>query len=364
MRIKAPKTIVTFPRDGEILVYNYLTKDSITCAAGDVYWLTTAFNWTEIEDIVNTHPQLEPQSVRAVLQTLIETGMFIVEGSEQARLVETYEKTWEIGPAAALFHFTATDNEFAPEGTSAEVQRRRAEIDPSPILFTVNSKSAIDLPLCYGHEHQSLMNLMKRRRSNRLVKQHSISLEQLSECLYSGLGITGFVKTQTCTLPLKMTPSGGARNPYEGYVWVRKVIGITAGLYHYSALEHTLEKLVSETNLSPSQLMAGQEWTNDMSAVIFLVADLKRTTWKYCDTNAYRVVLIEAGHIAQNIMLTCTNHDLTACSTAALCHSEISRVFSLDSLTKMPLYALTLGHPEVTADTYVEIDTVKRQLTA
>lgn len=364
MRIKVPKTIVTFPRDGEILVYNFLSKDSITCAAADLYWLTTAQNWTTIEDILENHPQLEPQSLRIVLQTLIETGMFVVEGSQQAQLVESYEKSWEIGPAAALFHFTATDNGFASEGASTEAQMRRSQTDPSPILFTVNSKTAINLPKDHTTSPQSLMVVMKKRRSNRAVKQEPISIFQLSECLYSGLGITGFVKTENCTLPLKMTPSGGARNPYEAYVWARNVNGLVPGMYHYSALEHSLDKLDTETNLSPSQLMADQDWTNDMSAVIFLVADLKRTTWKYSDPNAYRVVLIEAGHIAQNIMLTCTSHALTACPTAALCHSEISRVLSLGSLTQMPIYALTIGHPEVSADTYIDVETVRRQYAA
>jgi SagB-type dehydrogenase family enzyme len=361
MRIKAPKTIVTFPRDGSILVYNYLTKDSITCAAEDVYWLTTAANWTDIDDILKAHPQLEPHSLRAVLQSLIETGMFIVEGSQQAVLVDTYEKSWEIGPAAALFHFSVIDNEYASEGTSTEMQRSRAEVDPSPVLFRVNSETAIILPRDGNIKSKQLLDVMKNRRSNRVVKKTSISLFELSECLFSGLGITGFVKTENAVLPLKMTPSGGARNPYEAYVWARNVDGIESGIYHYSALEHSLEKVATESNFSPSDLLAGQSWTNDMSAVIFLVADLKRTTWKYSDPNAYRVILIEAGHIAQNIMLTCTNHALTACPTAALCHGEISKVLSLGSMTETPIYALTIGHPEVSSDIYVDIDTVKNQ---
>ena len=55
-----------------------------------------------------------------------------------------------------------------------------------------------------------------------------------------------------------------------------------------------------------------------MPAVIFLVAELRRTSWKDNDPNAYRVVLIEAGHIAQNMMLACANNNLTTCPTAAL----------------------------------------------
>jgi SagB-type dehydrogenase family enzyme len=361
MRIKASQTIVTFPRDGEVVVYNYLTKDAITCAAADVYWLTAASNWTSVDDILAAHPQIEQQSLRAILQSLLDTGMFILEGSHEAQRQQSYDKSWELGPAAALFHFSVVDNEYASLSASTEKQKQRAKEDPSPALFSRNSENAISLPVNHCASQKSLMNVMKKRRSNRVVTQQPVTLTQLSECLYSGLGITGFVKTENCILPLKMTPSGGARNPYEAYVWARNVSGLASGIYHYSALDHSLEKLESETNQSPSQLLAGQDWTDDMSAIIFLVADLRRTTWKYSDPNAYRVVLIEAGHIAQNMMLTCSGFDLTACPTAALCHSEITKLLTLQNITQTPIYALTIGNPEASTDVYIDIETVRDQ---
>ena len=79
--------------------------------------------------------------------------------------------------------------------------------------------------------------------------------------------------------------------------------------------------------------------------MVFLVAFLERTMWKYSDSNAYRVVLIEAGHIGQNIMLEATQRGLTASPTAALSHSTIRRLLGLERLTQAPLYALTLSFP-------------------
>ena len=66
-----------------------------------------------------------------------------------------------------------------------------------------------------------------------------------------------------------------------------------------------------------------------MPCIIFLVAYLERTMWKYSDSNAYRVVLIEAGHIGQNIMLAATQAGLSACPTAALAHSAIKDLLGL-----------------------------------
>jgi SagB-type dehydrogenase family enzyme len=92
--------------------------------------------------------------------------------------------------------------------------------------------------------------------------------------------------------------------------------------------------------------------------MILLVAVLDRVSWKYGDPNAYRVVMIEAGHIAQNIMLACTANDLTACPTAALNHSEISSILGLESITQSPVYALLVGKPGPNEDQLLSVETV------
>ena len=147
-----------------------------------------------------------------------------------------------------------------------------------------------------------------------------------------------------------MTPSGGARNPYEAYVYARAVDGLQAGFHHYSAFDHSVLPIDVSERPSPSELLGGQSWADDMPCIIFLYALLERPMWKYEDANAYNVVLIEAGHIAQNIMLAATRHGLSACPTAALNHSRISRCLSAErKVTHAPVYALTLAEPGVAA---------------
>ena len=142
-----------------------------------------------------------------------------------------------------------------------------------------------------------------------------------------------------------MTPSGGARNPFVAYVYAPRVIALVPGFYHYSAMEHSLG-LVSEKTLEhPSMLVGDQPWVDDMSAIVFLCANFERTMWKYQDNNAYRVVLIEAGHIGQNIMLAATENGLTACPSAALAHSKISSLLKLENDLQSPIYALMIGAP-------------------
>lgn len=357
MIVKSSKTLVTFPRNGEIVVYNYLSKDAITCAPDDIYWVTVADEWVSIEHVIDNHPQLDEQSIRAEISMLVEAGILLEQGSDQAKREAKYQARWELGHAAGIFHFTLLDNEYVESEEWAEKHKAKSLLETPPSLFAKNTASAIALPKPQNTHSGELFKVMHNRRSIRNVKPSSITLQQLSEALYAGLGITGLVKTETGYLPLKMTPSGGARNPFEAYVYVRNVSGLEPGIYHYSAIQHTLERQSDLPAQTPADLLTKQEWTNSMCAVIFLVAMLERTTWKYNDPNAYRVVLIEAGHIAQNIMLASTSNKLTACATAALCHSQISNVLGLEDITETPIYALLIGNPGENVDTILPTET-------
>src|SRR6202040_3384069 len=107
---------------------------------------------------------------------------------------------------------------------------------------------------------------------------------------FFSMAITAFIEDpETVDLPLKMTPSGGARNPYEAYVCVRNVTGLTPGTYHYSALEHSLGTVQDGQPPPFPAMLADQPWTATAAAVIFLVANFDRAMWKYRDPGAYRV---------------------------------------------------------------------------
>lgn len=350
MRVKTPQSLVTFPKNDEVVVYNYLTKDAVSCSPSDLYWMMLASQWRSIDEILSDHPDIDPDSLRREFMRMVDAGVMLEEGSDKAVAEQSYTKSWDLGMAAGLFHFAALDNKFVSASEATAIQKEKASIGPSPELYWKNSGNAIQLPDCGGCNASPLFEVMQRRRTLRAVKPTQISLQALTECLYAGLGITGFVQTETATLPLKMTPSGGARNPFEAFVWVRNVESLDPGIYHYSAMEHSLQYVAHCPNAPPQSFVQNQEWADQMPVIIFLVAVLERVTWKYNDPNAYRVVMIEAGHIAQNIMLAGTDNNLSACPTAALNHTEISTLLNLKEITQTPIYAILIGEPEPNPD--------------
>ena len=144
-----------------------------------------------------------------------------------------------------------------------------------------------------------------------------------------------------------MTPSGGARNPFELYVQALHVDGLDPGFYHYSAAEHTLGLLHNES-ATPSRLLGNQLWADKAAAIIFLVADFERSAWKYRQALAYRVVLMEVGAITQNIQLAAMHRGLASAPPGALAESEIEILLHTRDINEASLFAIVLGDPAET----------------
>jgi SagB-type dehydrogenase family enzyme len=343
MRLKIPGTLVLLPRGSDVVVYNYVTKMAICCPPDTLSWLFTASDWIEPASLPEGTP----------IEDLLETSMLIQENSPAAHWDCAVTTGWKLGSAAAMFHFTLLDTNYGSLTDSQEKQRAKQETDPSPALFWRNGEAAIDLKPHETKDQRGAIASIMARRSNRNVSQNPIPFAALATCLAAGFGLTGFVEVPLGFLPLKPAPSGGARNPYEAFVSVRAVDGLEPGLYHYSAFDHTLEQVADPGPSDPIEMLAGQDWAAGMAALIFFVAVLERTTWKYEDPNAYRVVVIEAGHIAQNVLLAAHDCSIAACPTGAIAHSPIKRAFNLDkpeNLTHTPVYCVGLGDPIPSTD--------------
>ena len=78
--------------------------------------------------------------------------------------------------------------------------------------------------------------------------------------------------------------------------------------------------------------------------VIVLASVLARVTWRYRSARAYRVVLIEAGHLGQTFCLTATALGLAPFCTAALADTTIEQDLGLDVGSQPVMYALGVGH--------------------
>ncbi len=351
MFLRSSKTIVVIPNKRTIVCHDYLSKVSIQCEVETLYWLSRFNIWSSPEKIADEHPDYDRKDLIQKFLELQEIGLLQKKGSKTAAREKHFSRDWKFGLSSAILHFTCTNSTYISLEESAVRQVEKLSEAPPPQLF----KRSSQLKNSFGFDSMpriaNLLRLMATRRTNRSAQSISLNQGQLLDCLFAGLGITSFTQTVAGTVPLKMTPSGGARNPFEAYVLVKDVTGMTPGFYHFSSSECVLTRVLNPpAELSSTVLLGGQSWAEDMPAIVFLVAMLERTMWKYQDDNAYRVVLIEAGHIGQNIVLAATAHGLTGCPTAALAHHEISKQLNLDDILHNPIYAITLSYPKASPD--------------
>ncbi|MCQ0987226.1 SagB family peptide dehydrogenase [Jiella marina] len=347
--IRASKAVIFYQEDENFIGYNYLIDCSFVCSHDLMTFLSMVHQWTSFAAVQKMLGSPASADLRSQIEDLIAVGALLSSGGDLAEREENFLSKWHWGIPAAVFHRTVQNR---PSTTLAEGEARQREqiaSAPLPELYRRHHAMANDtIRLACHTDENSVVSLMARRRTVRECEPVPIALESLSRCLYAGLGIVGTTTNNVgVELPLKMTPSGGARNPYEAFVYARAVTGLAEGIYHYSAFDHSLKPMGGHAMPGFADLLGGQEWADDKPCVVMLCAFMQRTMWKYNDANAYRVVLIEAGHIGQNIMLAATEHGLSACPTAAINHSLVAECLGLeDSLTQSPIYALTLGVPK------------------
>jgi SagB-type dehydrogenase family enzyme len=345
IRLRRSRALVAFWREGEVVFYNFLLSRAFSGTSETLDLLSAAEEWRAPEFFFSRLPQHSPASLADRLFELIELGGLVAEGTAEGVRDQEYERCWDWGVPAGLYHFGIKYQRFATDEEARALLQERLAVRPQPPLTTENSNlgEVLQLPRPVP---KGLLRVMVARRSERWFAREPIGSDQLCRCLYGGLGITGFIEdAELGLLPLKMAPSGGARNPYEGYVYVRRVNDVPTGIYHYSGLENSLGLLSPPPLPPPGKLLSDQDWADDAAAVLFLVANFERTAWKYPHPNSYRVVLIEAGHIVQNVLLLANEQGLAAAPTAALQEEPIEAMLELNPMGQGVIYAVALGVP-------------------
>jgi SagB-type dehydrogenase family enzyme len=335
VRFRRAASLVFLPHGHEVTVYNFVTRRAFVCASTGIRLLLSADDWRSAEDLSELLGECSAPEVGDQVARLVELNALVVEGTKVAAKDEDYRSRWRWGPVAGLYHFSVRDASYSDED-------QLFAGEDSPLLFRRHT-NGIALPM--APESENLWRVLRRRRTERLFSDGAISKESLAAIMFGGFGITGFIEdAATGRMPLTMSPSGGALNPFEGYVLVRAVDELAPGVYHYSGFDHSLELVRAGPAGPAGRLLAGQQWADSAAAVVFFVANFGRTMWKYRSPVSYRVVMIEAGHIGQNIQLVATERELLAAPTCALRESMIEELLGIDAVDEAVVYAIALGN--------------------
>jgi SagB-type dehydrogenase family enzyme len=347
MRIKRASALVLSLEYDDVVFHNFVEQRTFAAKPAALEIVRRLHSWTAADAACQMFPNHSRASVTRSIQQLIDAGALIEEGSPAAQRDDAYARAWLWGPWTGAYHFGTYAGTFVSDDASEAMQRQLAKVSPSPPLYRRNPdpSTALSVPLAETYAEPFLT--MSRRRTNRVMLEEPIALAALSDCFLFSMAITAVLDARGIgELPLKMTPSGGARNPFEGYACIRNVEGVAPGVYHYSAMERSFGRVGEGPPPPFPPLLGAQDWTATAAAVIFLVANFERTMWKYHSSNAYRVICMEAGHIAQNMLLAATAHGLVANPTGLIDQRLVEQALGLDDLLQAPLYAVVIGVPE------------------
>ncbi len=186
-----------------------------------------------------------------------------------------------------------------------------------------------------------LTSALGRRESRRRFRAASLSLEELSFLLWSVQGVRARLHEAAV---LRTVPSAGCRHPFETYLAVLDVNGLSPALYRYLPLDHALV-LEREVPELPSRLAAatlGQRFAAQGAVTFIWTALPARTEWRYAEAS-YKVIALDAGHLCQNLYLACEAIGAGACAIAAYDQDLTDGLLGVDGTEEFAIYLAPVG---------------------
>ncbi|HZH13077.1 MAG TPA: SagB/ThcOx family dehydrogenase [Archangium sp.] len=250
-------------------------------------------------------------------------------------------------------HSQAPEGEVAWESFHENSKTRRHEaLDARPWQaapgnpggpLSFEQYPVVALPHVLAPLEMPLSQALQQRATPAHLERRQLRLEELATLLYSAYGVTRDSEDSGLQRPLRTVPSAGALHPLELFFHTRSVEGLPGGLYHYNPVEHELRRL-RDGDLS-AKLAAGlapKQLAVTSSVMLFIVGLFERSTARYGD-RGYRFVLLEAGHVAQNVALAATGLGLGCVPVGGYVDRSVDELLGLDGLLQSTVYMAGIG---------------------
>jgi SagB-type dehydrogenase family enzyme len=174
-----------------------------------------------------------------------------------------------------------------------------------------------------------LTQSLATRRTVRTFSPTPLTKAELSQILWAAQGITGPEERRTA-------PSAGNQH------YVRVYVASAEGFFQYLSNGHQLQKISGEDLRSK---LSSQPAFSQAPVVLLLAGDYERAAVRYPGEKAPRFIAIEAGHIAQNVLLQVTALGLAAVPVGGFEPKDVQKAASLPT-QQMPVYMIPFGHPK------------------
>ena len=188
----------------------------------------------------------------------------------------------------------------------------------------------------------SFEEALARRRSVRQFTGQPLKMSEIAQLAWAGQGVTEPQKG------LRTAPSAGQTYPVELYFVMQD------GLFVYRPQGHLLEQVIESAEPSQrirqmlgatagAQSAASSGGVAQAGCYLVLAGSARKLTAQFRD-DARKYMLLEAGHVAQNIQLQAVCLDLGSVTVGGFDVKELSRICKLPRELE-PIYIICVGYP-------------------
>ena len=311
------------------------------------------------------------------VDALLEIGLLLEEPvPDEGELADAAFRALGWHPPAAVAHMAARwEAVDGPRGMaeqdldSNEGLLRQHGLPPPLEEPVVDGAAGLALPRIPRDAFDTLLDA--RATCRNYDPQAGVPLDVFSRLMARVFGKRGSGQPAPGFEVIKRTsPSGGALHPVECFLIVQRVEGIPAGLYRYRIDTHALEPVIPA--IAPPQpgdagtmplgdatprawtadelqafariAVAGQDFFANAAVLCVLAPRFHRNFWKYRNhAKAYRVCVLDVGHLSQTLQLCATEAGLGPFVTGAINEVDLERAFGMIACAQSPLAVCGFG---------------------
>lgn len=323
--------------EGQLVAWNYRTHDQFEI---DLEHLSALLKPEEVQD-------------ESTVMNLVEGGLLVQEPPETRWGWDLLSRIFHIGTSATSVPGQEVKPTEAAKNYIDYCSTIAADIPADAFSYRRGASVGVQAA-SPKRAPEALLQLLEQRRTNRAFSGQAVPLPLLLEVLsetfryrdheldrYRARGISTPTRRRS-------SPSGGSLQSCEAYLIARNVEGLEPGVYHFwsDADQLGLIKTVDKS-FSFGMMNAGQMFSDDLSAGVVITCRFGKLAWMYAHSRAYRVALLDAGHLSQTLQLMATAVGLRTWVTGMFFDFDIQSLLDLsEESQEFPLLSLGLGTGE------------------
>lgn len=317
------------------------------------YKLHNQFEITKeyLDELSRVGAELAPLN-QGIFSELVENSIIV---SEQD--IEYFDSDWEWDDLAKIFHIGTqdVDNEVlsSSEYSTEYIEDCEKKFSEASISNYRRAGETVVLPQARAIEIEDakLIDTLYARHTCRNFNGIPVSIKNIATLLEITFAASNRDEEYYRSLGLlrvgqrKTSPSGGGLHPSEAYLLVQNVDGLEKGIYHFNSQECYLTKIDTiDSEINLGDILNGQYFANDLSAGIFITSAFKKQWWKYKHSRAYRIALLDVGHLSQTLLLSATALGVSTWVSGAFNDTKVSKLLKIDTISERPIFFIGLGY--------------------